>query len=140
MDQHPARHAEFPAAHARPRRGRNKTTDTQAIGWSGISRHRTGFRRAPKGEKLDDGNQADQRERPVYRGPGAPATRNGAPLHVRDLRLDTKLDVPQRLTRRDAHERDEGRSGAHSRQAVYVGLFRAPELTACRRGWHLLIC
>ena len=109
---------------------RNRTTDTQVhwVVWN-IPGTATGLPEGmPRGASLPDGSFQTSATGPVYRGPGAPATRPPHHYLFELYALDTVLDVPPG---EDAFENRarvlEAMQGHVLGKAVYMGRFRRPQ-------------
>jgi len=109
---------------------RNRTTDTQVhwLVWNIPGDARGLPEGIPRGSRLVNGARQISATGPVYRGPGAPATRPTPHHYVFELyALDTVLDVASSADAFETRERVMAAMQGHViGKAVYVGRFRRP--------------
>lgn len=109
---------------------RNRTTDTQVhwLVWNVPGDARGLPEGVPRGSQLANGAYQISATGPVYRGPGAPATRPTPHHYVFELyALDTVLDVAPSDDAFETRDRVMAAMQGHViGKAVYVGRFRRP--------------
>jgi Raf kinase inhibitor-like YbhB/YbcL family protein len=109
---------------------RNRSTESQLhwLVWN-VPASANGFAEGlPRGSRLPDGSYQTSATGPVYRGPGAPATRPPHHYLFELYALDTMLDVEPSEDAFETRGRVlEAMQGHVVGKAVYMGRFRRPE-------------